>query len=500
MAEKTNKEKLDELLRAMGCLQNNIATMNENLTSKIKEIENIVNGILVCSNIMMERFTKIENNYSELDKLNTTVKRMSETQVSLYNNITSLNDLLCENTEHICNTIENGTSYQSTTAALNELHERLKYMTVEMHMSKQSQDDRRKEYLELLDVSKKINQAQANTFNFIQERTEYLEKKTGAVVDPIQDWFESVFTGIDDIKNLIVDQEKSINDKIENCNDNSIDYIAEKYNSLFTGVCRLLTNAVDTKEKIDEISKDNSKKDEIKCECEDNSYKIFCENLEKIYNRKIDFSIYSQDTINWIAECKDDSSNDLDLLNSIVRCHIGSIREIYIDGEPYKFIKINEESKVSFIQGVPFTDIFHDYVCIDFPKLLQFGSSYDYKTSNVRKWINNEFIQMIEPGVVKYMEIQEVESDGEILMDYVKIPSCTEIGYINCENKEGTCYNALNPMVLNRNGYWLRTSFSIDNVYSINDNNSAVIYTNNQSALHIVPIIRIKESKLPYET
>ena len=328
-----------------------------------------------------------------------------------------------------------------------------------------------------------------NIYNLIRE-----------LVNKESENFENIFTGIDAIKNLIVDQEKSINDKIENCHDNSIDYIAEKYNSLFTGVSRLLTNAVDTKEKIDEILKDDSKKDEAVCE--DNSYKLFCENLEKIYNRKIDFSIYSQDTINWIMECKDDSSKDLDLLKSIVRCHIGSIREIYIDGEPYKFIKINEESKVSFTQGVgvPFTDIFHDYACIDFPKLLQFGSSYDYKTSNVRKWINNEFIQMIEPGVVKYMEIQEVESGGEILMDYVKIPSCTEIGYMNSDIKEGTCYNALNPMILNRDGYWLRTGFSLDNVYSINNDNSAVIYTNNQSVLHIVPIIRIKESRIPYET
>ena len=107
---------------------------------------------------------------------------------------------------------------------------------------------------------------------------------------------------------------------------------------------------------------------------------------------------------------------------------------------------------------------------------------------------------MIEPGVVKYMEIQEVESGGEILMDYVKIPSCTEIGYMNSDIKEGTCYNALNPMILNRDGYWLRTGFSLDNVYSINNDNSAVIYTNNRSTLHIVPIIRIKESRLPYET
>lgn len=78
--------------------------------------------------------------------------------------------------------------------------------------------------------------------------------------------------------------------------------------------------------------------------------------------------------------------------------------------------RINEDNTV---------DLFPKYVLNN---SMKFGDTNVYKDSNIREWLNGEFLNGFSDDVKNAMKVQSFESNDEILEDKVKCPSLNEVG------------------------------------------------------------------------
>lgn len=159
-------------------------------------------------------------------------------------------------------------------------------------------------------------------------------------------------------------------------------------------------------------------------------------------------------------------------------------KTIYINNREYLILSTDKKS--------------YDLICIEPIEVdIPFSEKDNiYKTSEVRIWLNTTYIRKyIDEDLYPYMIRQDVESNGEILNDYVKIPSMTELGKSNEYYDmviEGKRYDLLNQNIFRKN-ICLRTRNTnrSSNVWYINRNGNAS-YISYSSSCGLTPIIRLQ--------
>jgi hypothetical protein len=144
----------------------------------------------------------------------------------------------------------------------------------------------------------------------------------------------------------------------------------------------------------------------------------------------------------------------------------------------------------------------YDIICINPINDIEFSDCDDeindiiYKTSAIRKWLNNDFIRLLPDNVLSCLSKMEVKSNEEILEDYVTIPSMSELGtspkYRNAKD-EGPAYELLNYNLLFR-GYnvWTRScNRECGHFVWYIDFNSLFDSTDPDDSCFLTPIIRL---------
>ena len=136
----------------------------------------------------------------------------------------------------------------------------------------------------------------------------------------------------------------------------------------------------------------------------------------------------------------------------------------------------------------------YDLICLNYEKESEFGDTNTYKHSFVREIINSEFLQLLPEEVLTHLQIMEVESNDEVLEDYAKLVSMTELGksdeYYSIK-KEGERYDLLNSNIFEKY-IWTR-SRSTDTgsyVWNVYDNGNVHINTYSASCT-LAPVIRL---------
>lgn len=110
----------------------------------------------------------------------------------------------------------------------------------------------------------------------------------------------------------------------------------------------------------------------------------------------------------------------------------------------------------------------YDIICITPFHEMEFSDKDNiYKTSKVREWLNNDFIKLLPDTILSCLSKMKVESNDEILEDYVTIPSMSELGksseYYDIKD-EGSVYELLNSNIF-RKWIWTRSRHTGNTLY-----------------------------------
>ena len=363
-----------------------------------------------------------------------------------------------------------------------------------------------------MDHQYKIEDLEDNLSKRIEEENNVCLSKLAVIENSInkiygsQEHIYTILSSLNVKANKITDS-RILNNDSEISEENDIESLKQEIEAIKATLGKLSNDVTSIQTKLSRLDAVNkheekeSKKSDINKSIRDLD-KYFAK--PNVCNSKDD-DIISDETLEYVTECfnMESTNSEKDIIKSLSNCKIGDTRNIYVDGEPFKFVKLGIEMITEFRYNkddnhtYPFEIVYHDFACINYPRLFKFDNS-DYKKSEIRRWINNEFIQMLEPEVVKHMVIQNVQTGNDIVKDFVKIPSCTELNVATYPTMiiENDPYELFKVDInykytLNSNGYWTRTN--CNNCYLYHTIGNEVYGYGDKDQLGIVPIIRIKE-------
>lgn len=196
---------------------------------------------------------------------------------------------------------------------------------------------------------------------------------------------------------------------------------------------------------------------------------------------------------------------DIDALFNILATNeeyinIDVLIRMIANGNHYKALT-GRKVKVKLMDGLTLDFLIlnekYEMICITPIHSMEFSKSNFYMTSDVREWLNSDFIKLLPNKVISCLSKMEVESNKDILEDYVKIPSMTELGYSDIDYpivNEGSVYNLLNISLFEDKFVWTRTSANHNNIDVLFINRFNVNCDSCFSKCLLTPIIRLRDN------